>query len=810
MSSRFDDPHAVWRECERAWATWLNQQGYTVHFMSGAVGNATTTLAPLADTPGARIRQPDMSAAKAGTTEYWEVKYRSTADVEPLTGVHQHWMIREAFNDYRRLARATQMPVNLALFEAPTATNPAGRWLCASMRELRDAGHEEMRAGRDGVRVRAWVWPVRAMTQVPGPPVSTTHVKVPILPDEGDGVWLDDGALERAERRRRWPEPAREHPASPGATPAPNDADVVARRLIDDRNAAGLAAACSAMGLAPVPQYSVTRVGPLLDEDNLLGLIEYGIRVFVVSDKPLDSRLPAQQLDAFRGARMLEDAVVTGLPTEVLWAVDGCVTRGDTGSFEWAMTRADEADELNYGQWQIVHSPRDENVRVSAGAGTGKTETMAERMCFLLATQRPLVQGAASGGELTPEHFAFITFTREAALQMRARLGRALMLRQRLCRHCVAPVIAWMLQLSNASISTIHSFAKEMIRQTGPAVQYAPNFRVGQLTMQFRQLLQNSLSSGLADLNARLSPVDARRVPPAYAWEDHLEVVWGRLENNGLPLMQLDGGSSPTFAWGTPQSGNLDAEVFNITRVTLEELAKGFGELCREEQVVPTSQLVPLALSAIRASEGRAMKELRHLFIDEFQDTDAQQISLFVEVHQRTRASMFVVGDVKQGIYRFRGAAGNAFSELEDEVEDRDLTPFKVYRLTRNFRSGRELLDSLHPLFNTCGKQDWLEYGEGDELRARESSQDHSVRLQYTDRARWTPQRAADKAAEVVVGWRSSHRGDSLAILCRENWQARLVKEKLRSTASPASCTSAASSSVLPPWPRCAFSWKRS
>ena len=102
MPDKFDDPNAVWRECERAWANWLNQLGYTVHLLSGAVGNATTTLAPLASTPGAPVREPDISAAKAGVTEYWEVKYQSAADVDPLTGVRRHWMSRSAFNDYRR------------------------------------------------------------------------------------------------------------------------------------------------------------------------------------------------------------------------------------------------------------------------------------------------------------------------------------------------------------------------------------------------------------------------------------------------------------------------------------------------------------------------------------------------------------------------------------------------------------------------------------------------------------------------------------------------------------------------------------
>ena len=58
------------------------------------------------------------------------------------------------------------------------------------------------------------------------------------------------------------------------------------------------------------------------------------------------------------------------------------------------------------------------------------------------------------------------------------------------------------------------------------------------------------------------------------------------------------------------------------------------------------------------------MRRYRYLFVDEFQDTDAAQIDLVLELRERLDCRLFVVGDVKQGIYRFRGAEGNAFEEL--------------------------------------------------------------------------------------------------------------------------------------------------
>ena len=84
--------------------------------------------------------------------------------------------------------------------------------------------------------------------------------------------------------------------------------------------------------------------------------------------------------------------------------------------------------------------------------GTGKTETMSERFLFLLATAQAAQSQGAS--ELRADDVAFITFTRESAREMRARLARTLLMRQRLSRRCVLPALAWMMQLSSADVTT--------------------------------------------------------------------------------------------------------------------------------------------------------------------------------------------------------------------------------------------------------------------------------------------------------------------------------------------------------------------
>src|SRR5690606_20701765 len=131
------------------------------------------------------------------------------------------------------------------------------------------------------------------------------------------------------------------------------------------------------------------------------------------------------------------------------------------------------------------------------------------------------------------------------------------------------------------------------------------------------------------------------------------------------------------------------------------------------------SQLVPAAVEVVRRCGSRLTQSPRFVFVDEFQDTDATQLELVLSLKEQLDARLFVVGDVKQGVYRFRGAQGNAFDELLEQCRTRGLPPPSRYSLVRNFRSGPVLLDSLHPHFAAWGREGWLTYDGPDRLRPR-------------------------------------------------------------------------------------------
>ena len=81
----------------------------------------------------------------------------------------------------------------------------------------------------------------------------------------------------------------------------------------------------------------------------------------------------------------------------------------------------------------------------------------------------------------------------------------------------------------------------------------------------------------------------------------------------------------------------------------------------------------------------------KYIFIDEFQDSDNTQIELLSTLHNHLNYRLFVVGDIKQSIYRFRGGDYTAFERLRDRVSSK----FREINLKHNYRTSKSLLKKL-------------------------------------------------------------------------------------------------------------------
>lgn len=86
--------------------------------------------------------------------------------------------------------------------------------------------------------------------------------------------------------------------------------------------------------------------------------------------------------------------------------------------------------------------------------------------------------------------------------------------------------------------------------------------------------------------------------------------------------------------------------------------------------------------------------KIRHVLVDEFQDTNDRQRRIVQALTGAGQGTLFVVGDAKQSIYRFRGAEVSVFRQMEEELAERKA----VLELSRTFRQHRPLLAQLDEL----------------------------------------------------------------------------------------------------------------
>ncbi len=133
---------------------------------------------------------------------------------------------------------------------------------------------------------------------------------------------------------------------------------------------------------------------------------------------------------------------------------------------------------------------------------------------------------------------------------------------------------------------------------------------------------------------------------------------------------------------------------------TFERVAASFEEAKAARTSLDFDDLIRETLAVLRENEevrGRVARSMKHLLIDEFQDTDATQLEiarLLAEVNGGP--DLFMVGDAKQSIYDFRGAEVEVFQQ-EKGVANR------VIPLHVNFRSAPDVLAFVNELFARTG-----------------------------------------------------------------------------------------------------------
>lgn len=313
---------------------------------------------------------------------------------------------------------------------------------------------------------------------------------------------------------------------------------------------------------------------------------------------------------------------------------------------------------LNPQQLAAAHTPHDQPLKIIAGAGTGKTETLAARYVELVR----------SG--IAPGQILLLTFTEDAAAEMRARV----MLRLREAGLAEQTPSA-LLQLW---IATFHGFAMRLLHEHGFEVGLPPTPRLlsEDDQQEFWQATREAVEAEPRLANG-YAPIDHA----VYRWDTN--ETWRHVESVIDALRR--GGGSPAELEPHPQLAVQQTTEFAAHRAQLVPLIEHCFALysghLRSRGALDYDELLQAALRLLHARPALSARFVV-VMVDEFQDTNRLQLALLQQA-QPVLSRTTVVGDPRQAIYGWNSARAESINDFPFRA-DLALEP---RALTENYRS---------------------------------------------------------------------------------------------------------------------------
>jgi DNA helicase-2/ATP-dependent DNA helicase PcrA len=367
---------------------------------------------------------------------------------------------------------------------------------------------------------------------------------------------------------------------------------------------------------------------------------------------------------------------------------------------------------LNPPQWEAVQHG-DGPLLILAGAGSGKTRVITYRIAYLIRERG-----------VPAEHILAVTFTNEAAEEMRQRVHRLL---------GASGVPVW--------VSTFHAACAFILRREAAIARLSPHFVIYDTTDQLTLIRQC-----VQELH-----IDPELYPP--------QQILRRISTLKNDLIDPD-----TFAREAGDFG-LDEKVASVYPRYQHHL--------REHAAVDFDDLLMLTVQLFRRHGEvleRYQSRLRYILVDEYQDTNMAQYHLLHLLAARYR-NLCVVGDDDQSVYRFRGA--NVRNILNFE---RDYPDARVVKLEQNYRSTSTILDAATAVIaKNSGRKEktlWTENQRGQPI-GYFCAQDEV--------------HEAEVISQNIAGLRSTEDVPfrDMAVFYRTNAQSRVLEDALRRAQIP-------------------------
>ena len=343
---------------------------------------------------------------------------------------------------------------------------------------------------------------------------------------------------------------------------------------------------------------------------------------------------------------------------------------------------------------------------IVAGAGSGKTRVLTRRIAHLIAT-----------GDAAPWQILAITFTNKAADEMRRRVA-----------ELVGP------RADRMWVSTFHSACVRILRAHGDRLGYKGSFTI----------YDDADSRRLVEIIARELDIDTKKMSP--------RSMLGQISQ------------AKSRQQGPVQFRAAAISIFD------RRIADVFDLYQQRMLAANAMDFDDLLLNAVRLfGEHPDILELyrsrfTHILIDEYQDTNAVQNALAVQLAGGHR-NIVVVGDSDQSVYRFRGADISNILDFEQAFPDAT-----AITLDQNFRSTQTILDAANAVItNNVSRKPkslWTDQGAGEQIVRYRAEDEH-------DEAEWVAHEIIRLRGDQSLRW-----GD-VAIFYRTNAQSRALEEAM-------------------------------
>ncbi len=318
----------------------------------------------------------------------------------------------------------------------------------------------------------------------------------------------------------------------------------------------------------------------------------------------------------------------------------------------------------------VMHG--DEPLLIIAGAGTGKTTTLANRVAWQIV----------SGTD--PSRLLLLTFTRRAAAEMLRRVEHILI---QLDPSTVKnPAVCSRSSIRRIAGGTFHSVATNVLRRYGNLIGLYPDFTI----------LDRSDSEDL--MNVERSKLNLPKSDKRFPLKGTCLDIYSRCVNTQKPLDII---LKKYFPWCLEHQERL-GELFN-----------GYTATKEQQRVLDFDDLLLFWNALAENPDGGQMlrQQFQKIMVDEYQDTNILQAQILKNICPDGKG-LTAVGDDAQSIYSFRAATVRNILDFPNEYPGTVLIP-----LEQNYRTTQKILDATNRVIAEAeerhSKELWSSRGDG-------------------------------------------------------------------------------------------------